>query len=308
VGDASAQEVAQVLELLWGGDETLIIISSDLSHFLSYEQAQTTDAKTNQAIKNMAWKEIAQDHACGRIPISGLLVAAREHNLTVKTLNLCNSGDTAGSHDRVVGYGSYAFYETAATKNNHHERANTLDKSTRSALLEIAKKSIQHGLKQGFALPVKAKNYPIPLQSIRASFVTLQKHGNLRGCIGHLEAVKPLVEDVAQNAFAAAFSDPRFPKLEENELKELEIHISVLTASTAMTFASEADLLHQLRPGIDGLILKDGFKQGTFLPSVWESLAKPADFFQHLKLKAGLPASHWSNSLEVYRYETEYFP
>ena len=184
-----------------------------------------------------------------------------------------------------------------------------LDEQARKTLLQIAGNSIRHGLKQGCALQLNAGDYSTGLQAVRGSFVTLQRHGSLRGCIGHLKAIQPLVKDVAENAFAAAFRDPRFPPLPENELEGLEIHISVLTPATPMVFTSEDDLITQLRPGVDGLILKDGFNQGTFyLPSVWESLPSPNEFFQHLKLKAGLPASHWSDRLEVYRYETESFP
>ncbi|VAX06194.1 COG1355, Predicted dioxygenase [hydrothermal vent metagenome] len=109
VGNAQAEEVAEVLELLWGGEETLIIISSDLSHFLEYSKAQAIDAKTTQAIEELKPDAISHHQACGRIPICGLLLAAKKHHLTTTTLALCNSGDTAGSRDRVVGYGAYAF-------------------------------------------------------------------------------------------------------------------------------------------------------------------------------------------------------
>lgn len=183
-----------------------------------------------------------------------------------------------------------------------------LSEQDRNTLLQLAGDSIRHGLQHGTPLAVKAADYPPTLQARRASFVTLQRQGQLRGCIGHLEAVAPLVEDVADNAFAAAFRDPRFPPLRELELEGLDIHISVLTPSSPMRFSSEADLISQLRPGIDGLILQDGASRGTFLPSVWESLPDPADFFRHLKLKAGLSPLHWSNQLQVSRYETESFP
>ncbi len=184
----------------------------------------------------------------------------------------------------------------------------TLDKQARETLLEIARNSIQHGLEHGCALPVRVIDFSAELQAKRASFVTLHRHGELRGCIGHLEAVMPLVEDVAENAFSAAFRDPRFPPLSTQEWDGLEIHISVLTPAVPMTFCSESELISQIRPGIDGLILEDGLYRGTFLPSVWESLAEPADFLRHLKRKAGLSPNHWSDRIKVYRYETESFP
>ena len=109
VSDALASEVAEVLEQLWGGDETLIVISSDLSHYLDYENAQKLDQEATRAIEQLEPKALAYHHACGRTPVSGLLIAARHHHLNATTLDLRNSGDTAGSHDQVVGYGAYAF-------------------------------------------------------------------------------------------------------------------------------------------------------------------------------------------------------
>lgn len=183
----------------------------------------------------------------------------------------------------------------------------SLDPTARSRLLEIARASIRHGLDHGRPLPVRAAEFSEPLQARRASFVTLERNGSLRGCIGHLEAVAPLVEDVAENAFAAAFRDPRFPPLRAAEMADLELHVSVLTPAVPLVFGSEQELLAQLRPGIDGLILQEGSARGTFLPSVWESLPEPAQFLAQLKRKAGLPTNHWSERIQVYRYETEAF-
>jgi len=143
------------------------------------------------------------------------------------------------------------------------------------------------------------------LKTLRATFVTLQKQGELRGCIGRLEAARPLAEDIAGNAYSAAFEDPRFQPLHESELDGLEIHLSLLTPSEPLAFTSEQDLLDQLRPGEDGLILAEGSRRGTFLPSVWEQLTTPRQFLEHLKLKAGLPASYWSNSIKAWRYRAE---
>jgi len=156
-------------------------------------------------------------------------------------------------------------------------------------------------------LRIRAEDFEPLLRELRASFVTLTQRGALRGCIGHLQAVSPLVVDVANNAFAAAFRDPRFPPLAERERADLVIQISVLTPAEPMAFASEQDLIAQLQPGVDGLILQDGSHQGTFLPSVWDSLSDPASFLAHLKLKAGLPADYWSRTLTVSRYRTESF-
>lgn len=178
----------------------------------------------------------------------------------------------------------------------------SLTKEQQQLLLQLAKDSIQHGLRHGKPLPVNPNDYPPELQEIRATFVTLEIEGQLRGCIGMLEAMYPLVVDIASNAFSAAFRDYRFAPLTESEFSRLEIHLSILTPSEPIPFSTEQDLIRQLRPGIDGLIMQEGGRRGTFLPAVWESLSEPEEFLQHLKLKSGLPKNYWSDTLKVYRY------
>jgi AmmeMemoRadiSam system protein A len=173
--------------------------------------------------------------------------------------------------------------------------------------LDIARGAIRHGLDNGCPPTLDLAAEPAALRVPRAAFVTLEIDAHLRGCIGHLQAVQPLVRDVADNAFAAAFRDPRFPPLRAAELAALAIKVSILTPATALDFADEADLIARLRPGVDGLILADGPHRGTFLPSVWEQLPQPRQFLRRLKEKAGLPADHWSDALEVFRYRTESF-
>ncbi len=181
----------------------------------------------------------------------------------------------------------------------------SLTEQNRKRLLDLAKSSIAHGLKTGKALEIDINDYPPELTVPRATFVTLQKQGQLRGCIGMLEAIRPLAEDVAKNAFFAAFKDYRFPPLEADELDELNIHISILSLAEPVIFSSEQDLIEQLRPGIDGLIMEEGLKRGTFLPSVWESLPDPRQFLQHLKQKAGLPPHYWSDGVKISRYTAD---
>lgn len=176
---------------------------------------------------------------------------------------------------------------------------------SRLALLELARNSIRHGLRTGRPLPVALEALPPELRAKRATFVTLEKDGALRGCIGCLEAVRPLAEDIATNAYAAAFRDPRFPPVDAREADRLQIHLSLLTPAEAMCFDSEEELLQQLRPGVDGLILQEGQRRGTFLPSVWDTLTEPRQFLRHLKMKAGLPADYWSDTLKISRYRSE---
>ena len=180
-----------------------------------------------------------------------------------------------------------------------------LNQHDKQTLLDIAAQSIQHGLDHGRPLTVHTQDYPADLQEPRACFVTLHIKGELRGCIGSLEAWRPLIEDVTDNAYAAAFRDPRFPQLTPAEFSQLEYHISILTPSEPITFTSEQELLNQIRPQIDGLVLEDKGYRGTFLPSVWESLPTAKQFLSQLKRKAGLPADYWSKTIKVYRYTVE---
>jgi len=182
-----------------------------------------------------------------------------------------------------------------------------LDESERRLLVDVAWGSIRHGLTSGTPSPVSPEDFPPRLREPGAAFVTLRNNGALRGCIGHLEAIRPLVVDVADNAFAAAFRDPRFDPLEERELADLELDVSVLTPPEPLRFKDEDDLLSQLRPGVDGLILTDRGARGTFLPAVWDTLPEPHRFLDELKRKAGLPRDYWSDTLEVSRYRTESF-
>lgn len=174
-------------------------------------------------------------------------------------------------------------------------------------LLQLAEASIRFGLEHGRPLKPVLDDYEPVLREPGACFVTLKREGELRGCIGSLSAERPLVEDVAENAYAAAFSDPRFYPLQPAELRDLEMHISIIGKAEPMHFSSERDLIAQLRSGIDGLILEEGYRRSTFLPSVWEQLPDPVDFVRHLKLKAGLPVNYWSETIRFSRYTTHGF-
>ena len=140
-----------------------------------------------------------------------------------------------------------------------------------------------------------------------AAFVTLNAHGRLRGCIGSLQANRPLVADISENAYAAAFEDPRFEPLTAAELAETDIHISIVAPPRPITFRDEADLVAQLRPNIDGVVLADQEKTATFLPTVWRDYPAPAQFLRELKRKAGLRPDHWSDAITASRYTTRQF-
>lgn len=170
-------------------------------------------------------------------------------------------------------------------------------------LLAIARAAIARAL----GLPAAEPAAPAWLDTPGASFVTLTRHGELRGCIGSLEAWRPLGEDVAANARAAAFNDPRFPPLTAAEFPDTRIEVSLLSRPEPMHFVNEASALAQLRPEIDGVILEYGRHRATFLPQVWEQLPLPRQFLAQLKLKAGLPPDFWSDELRLSRYTVEKF-
>jgi len=180
-----------------------------------------------------------------------------------------------------------------------------LTKSQQSALLTLAKEAVTRGLISGQPLLIDLNGYDPELTKPCATFVSLECHGQLRGSFGGLQATRPLVEDIAENAFAAAFCDRRFLPLAAEEITSLTIRINILSPLDEITFGSESDLITQLRPKIDGLFLVDGMHQANLLPSDWEILNDATRFLQELKLKAKLPATYWSDTLKVYRYTTE---
>lgn len=183
-----------------------------------------------------------------------------------------------------------------------------LSTQAQEILLNLAPKAIEYGLHHRTTMPVETQEYAEELQTTRAVFVTLTIDNELRGCIGTLEATNPLVCAVVKYAYAAAFSDPRFSPVTIADLKLLEIHISVLSNLEPLSFTSESDLLRQIRPGIDGLLLEEDYHRGTLLPSVWEDIPQKEEFLRRLKLKAGLSPNHWSNQLSVKRYTAFCFP
>ncbi len=175
----------------------------------------------------------------------------------------------------------------------------------KTQLLMQAKTSIQYGLEYCSCKKITNLDFPESLSKIQACFVTLHINNNLRGCIGSLNATQPLIIDLNNNAYAAAFEDPRFPKLTKLEFNKTNIDISVLSTSEEMNIINELDLLSQLRIGVDGLILEYQHHRATYLPSVWESLTTPGLFLNSLKEKAGLKSTFWSGEIKCYRYTTE---
>ncbi len=289
VGQATRGEVAAVLDRLWGGPETLIVISTDLSHYHPYDTARAIDRKTVQAIVGYR-TDIDHVQACGATPVVGLLETAKRRGLTPELLDARNSGDTAGGRDRVVGYASFALWEKRAEFGEEHGRT----------LLGLARTSVANALQAGPEAAIPDLPW---LKERRATFVTLTQDAKLRGCIGSLQPTRSLGEDVVANAAAAALADRRFSPLGRDDLAKVAMEVSLLSAPTAVLFADEAELFATLRPGVDGVILASGDKRGTYLPQVWEQLPGPAQFLASLLQKAGIPADTRLTRCQVWRYQ-----
>jgi len=292
VGDTTPDSVAEVLDRLWGGPETLIVVSSDLSHYLPAASASREDRATAEAILALD-PSIDHAHACGATPVNGLIVACRARGLYAELLDLRNSGDTAGDRSRVVGYASFAFWKRGAdtVRDANRRRGQTL--------LEIARATVARQL----GLDRTAREDASFLRDPGATFVTLHGvEGQLRGCIGSLEAHRSLLEDVKKNARSAAFLDPRFPPLSLREFDRVTMEVSELSRQVSIDFRDESDLIDQLRPGVDGLVLEADGRRATFLPQVWDGLPTPTEFLAHLRRKAGLPVDHPLSGARVARY------
>ncbi len=293
--------------------ETLVVVSSDLSHFLPYADAQAKDRRSIDAIMARDRRALLQDanSACGAYPLAVLLTMADRFGWQPVLLNYLNSGDTAGDRSRVVGYAAIAFFgdpPMPAMK----EASDLLTPEKGQVLLKLARRTLMEKfgrpLSPSDADRMRSALSEPAFQARCGTFVTLKLKGQLRGCIGSLSASDPLAEGVRRNAVNAAFHDPRFSPLTESELGQIEIEVSVLTDPQPLAFSDPEDLLRKLRAHVDGVIIRQGHASATFLPQVWEQLPKKEDFLGHLCLKAGLPRDAWKRGkLEVATYQVQYF-
>ena len=175
-------------------------------------------------------------------------------------------------------------------------------------LLRLAREAMEHAVRGKILPPLDVESLTPRLRENGATFVTLTVHGNLRGCIGAIEAYQPLVDDVREHAAAAALEDPRFRPVTENELSRIKLEVSRLTVPHPLEYSSGEELPTKLRPHVDGVILKDEFRRATFLPQVWEQIPDPEDFLDHLCAKMGARRDLWRKTkLQVYIYQVEEF-
>lgn len=308
VGEVDPEEAAKALNPFID-DKTLIIASSDLSHYLPYESAKAIDNKCIKTICSMDLRKIESEEACGRVPIAILMHIAALRDWKPQLLDYRNSGDTAGDKRGVVGYAAIAF--TGKAQSNPQQT--TAEKSAytdgqKKFLLSLARETIKAAsAKKPLPNIDESKLSPV-LKEKKACFVTLTKNGHLRGCIGHIYPVEPLYKAVIENAQAAAIFDARFTPVRPSEVDQIEIEISILTEPQPLLYDSVDDLLAKLRPGIDGVILNVDDRRSTFLPQVWEQLPDKVDFLNNLSLKAGALPDAWRKpSTKVYTYQVEKF-
>lgn len=185
---------------------------------------------------------------------------------------------------------------------------NILSKDEKIELLKIAREAIRAVAAGGSPPELVPGDFSSNLQMEAASFVTLTNHGRLRGCIGTLEASQPLVLDVQEHAVAAAFEDYRFPNIRSEELAEIEIEISRLSPMAPLAYQTPEELVGALQPGIDGVMITDGYRRATFLPQVWEKVNDVQDFMGHLCMKMGAAPEYWrTKHLQVFTYQVEEF-
>lgn len=330
VGRASTQLVARVLQALWGGDDTVIVASSDLSHYLDDAKARARDHETAIAILEGRAADIGPRDACGFLPVGGLLRAATVRGVAPRLLDMSTSADATGELGRVVGYGSFAFGEPAPLEASDRawllatatraiergfdrqrddtratERRLVEDASITSAPPRIHSSAASVGSDEDVDV-IEGLEVPDAVRRPGASFVTLTHGDDLLGCIGSLEPQRPLWRDVAHNARAAAFDDPRFAAIEKHHLEGMEIEVSVLSALEEVPDASPDRLEALLRPGIDGLVIAAEGRRATFLPDVWDKLTEPDLFLDELARKARWE-SRWAAGARAWRYTTQVF-
>ena len=309
-GPTRISQCARALDSMLGPSD-LVVVSTDLSHYLDQKQARKRDQETIRMILNNESKKLARDsnRACGLTPLRILLTLAREHNWKPMLVHASTSGDTAGPEDSVVGYATIALY---GEKIMSHTSSSQLNPDQGQTLVELARLAIAQELgidsNSASSSNIQARLEDPVFDQQRGTFVTLHIQDQLRGCIGSLVETEPLRSSIRTNAVNAAFRDPRFPPLGKNEFPEITIEASILTEPQTLEYTDPQDLVNKLRPTIDGVILSKGPARSTFLPQVWEQLSEPEDFLSHLCLKAGLPQDAWKKEhLEIQTYQVQYF-
>ena len=294
IGYESPDIITKIIEEYYKYPDFGFIISSDLSHFLTDEKAKQIDLKTAKMIETSELNGFSYEQACGAVGIYGIGEFANKKDFSLIRVGMYNSSKISNDKNRVVGYGSWFLYEGGKNKFIKEYYSNYMLKLVRDVISSKFNKS-----------EVITNHTPV-FDEDGACFVTLKKFGNLRGCIGSIIAHRPLIEDLVVHSKNSAYHDPRFKPVEENEIKDLKINISLLSKPKPIEFSNEEDLLNKIIPNIDGIIIKDKGYQAVYLPSVWEELPDKEVFLKSLKMKAGLSPDYFSKTFEAYRFRAEY--
>ncbi|MDR0330712.1 MAG: AmmeMemoRadiSam system protein B [Chitinispirillales bacterium] len=299
-GNVSAKAVAEML-LPLVDDATLLVASSDLSHYQPQREAREIDDATISTV--LSGRAEGFMEGCGETAMRIVMDIAAKKGLSAELLDARTSYETAPEHGdphRVVGYAAIAFAKRSAKDSG----ADDFSQEEKEYMLKLARSTVESAL--------RGEDAPLPKPPLTkliqpyGCFVTLNKFGHLRGCIGNIEPVKPLYKSVADNAVNAAFHDPRFPKLKAGELADVTVEVSVLTRPAPLEAKSPEDLLSKLIPHEHGVILKFGSRQSTFLPQVWEQLPDKVMFLEHLSMKAGMGKDDWKRA-DVWVYRAVHF-
>ncbi len=298
VGDADPHTVAEALRRVWGGPETVIAVSSDLSHFLDQGRAQSIDSDTARRIETLDAAALDGRRACGFLALKAALEIAAERDMRATGLHLATSADVGADASRVVGYGAFAFEYAASAR---------LGEPDRQRLLSACMSALSLAAQTGKAPALSLDGLSPALSAWRATFVTLTENGRLRGCIGSLSPRRLLIEDAVASTAQAGFADPRFPPLTESELTGLRLDVSILSYPRPIAARSEAELAGALEPDRDGLMLSAGGRRSLFLPSVWRHVPDARAFVRHLMAKAGFEPNHWPEKLQARRFRVETF-
>ncbi len=307
-GQALAGRVADALYPLLD-QNTLLVASSDLSHYLPYREAVVRDRETIEMILNLKADKLIklENAACGKTSILTVINMARRHSWRPVLLHYSNSGDTAGDRLNVVGYAAIAFYGGSSMK-IRMDSPQSLNTHQGQTLVKLARQTITERLGKSSIRVDPGSMTDAAFQDHRGTFVTLTINKQLRGCIGNLDSTDSILDGIERNAVNAAFHDPRFPPLKAEELDWVDIEVSILTEPKPLEYRDSKDLLSKLRVNVDGVILRKGPASATFLPQVWEQLPQAEKFLSHLCLKAGLSPDAWKKGhLDILTYQVQYF-
>jgi len=305
---AAARELEKIVD-----EKTLVVASSDLSHYLPHALAKRLDATCVEAICSLKIGAMRRQDACGKLPILTLMHLARSRGWKAKPLDVRNSGEVTGDSSRgVVGYAAIAFYDSVGLAPEEEVSAappgDRFAPDERKWLLALARRTVEAAVK-GEAVPeVDAASLPEKFRQPKGCFVTLNKDGKLRGCIGSIFPEEPLYRAVIRRAQDAALHDLRFEPVTREELERIEVEVSVLTVPELLDFNTPEELLAKLRPHCDGVVLRLAYRESTYLPQVWEQLPDREAFLSTLSRKAGLSPDAWKHPMTtILVYQAEAF-